>query len=286
MEYITLEEIKDNKMYDIVRLVDPIHKKVLDYRGNSLEDTEEICHCYWESGKICDNCISTRAYKKNRSFVKLEQSKSTILLVTAVPILNTKNPVILELMKNVTDSILIGSGEYNEGETFHCFAEELNDMIVKDSLTSLYNRRFVDERLPVDIIDASLNHLPLSVCFIDLDYFKELNDLYGHEAGDWAIKAASDVILKHTRSEFDWAARYGGDEFLLCFYNANEKQAYGIIKRIQQDIEKIPLNVKIDNFKLSLSFGIETMEGNSITAEELIRLADHKMYEAKRIKKG
>lgn len=168
MEHISLNEIKDklqffHKMYDTVRLVDPIHKKVTDYIGSSLMETHEICYNYWGDERICDNCISIRAYQEDRNFVKLEQNEETILLVTAIPITNIETPVVLELMKNATDSMLVGTGTYSEGEPLQRYAREINDLIVRDSLTSLYNQRFIKERLPVDIIDATLNHLPLSV---------------------------------------------------------------------------------------------------------------------------
>lgn len=290
MKFISLEEIKDKldffkKMYDVVRLVDPVYKKVIDYQDLVLSETQGVCYDYWKSGRICDNCISIRAYREDRSYVKLEKKKDIVLLVTAIPIENTDSPIVLEVMKNATDTMMIGSGEYNEGELFNCFVREINDMIVRDSLTSLYNRRFVDERLPVDIIDATLKQLPLSVCFMDLDNFKSINDLYGHEVGDSAIKAIGDMILKHIRLEQDWAARYGGDEFLICLNNTDEKRAHTIVERIQNGIEKIPLVQKIQTSNLSVSFGIATMKDTPITAVELIRRADENMYKAKGLKR-
>ena len=289
MEYISLNELEDKldffyKMYDTVRLVDPIHKKVLDYRGSSLKETQEVCYNYWGDGIICENCISIRAYNEDKSFVKLEKSEESILLVTAIPIVNSMSPVVLELMKNATDSMLVGSGDYNEGELLLRYMKEMKDVISRDPLTGLYNRRFVNERLPVDIINATINHLPLSVCFIDMDHFKSINDLNGHEAGDWAIKVVSDVITKNICSKNDWAARYGGDEFLICFNNTDEKRAYEIVERIQNDIEKISLDIQMDDSHLSISFGITTMDEKPMTAEELINLADREMYKQKRNK--
>jgi len=164
----------------------------------------------------------------------------------------------------------------------HRFVKEMEDVIIREPLTSLYNRRYVSERLPVDIINATLNHFPLSVCFMDLDHFKSLNDLNGHEAGDLALKAVGDVIRKHIRPELDWVARYGGDEFLICFNNTDEKQAFEIAEQIQNSIEKIPLDYQLDNGYLSISFGIKTMREIPMTADELINFADHEMYKAKR----
>lgn len=291
MKCISLDEIKDKldffrKMYDVVRLVDPAHKRVLDYRDSPLSGTPELCYGYWGNGKICDNCISIRAYQEDRSFVKLEKNPETVFLVTALPIENTGRPAVLELLKNATDTMLVGSGDYNEGEIFHRYAREMNDMIVRDSLTSLYNRRFVDERLPVDIIDATLKHSPLSVCFIDLDNFKTVNDHYGHRAGDSYIKAVGGVISGQIRQEHDWAARYGGDEFLLCLKDTDQEQAGIVVERIQDGIGKIPVDFETEDIRLSISCGIETMRDVPMTAEELIRAADQKMYLAKRRKTG
>lgn len=289
MDNISLDEIKDKldffyKMYDIVRLVDPLRKRVLDYRQSSLAGTPDVCFHYWENNRICDNCISIRSYHENKSFVKMEKSGDNVLLVTAVPIDNADSPAVLELLKNATDTMFVGNGDYNEGEIFSRFIKELNDAAVRDPLTTLYNRRYVNERLPVDIIDALLKHKSLSVCFIDLDNFKSINDLYGHETGDLTIKEAGEVISRNITHENVWVARYGGDEFLLCMSDTDEDQARAMVKYIQKEIEKMPVNQAEEGVSLSISFGIETMKDVPVTAEELIRRADEKMYKAKKDK--
>lgn len=289
MDHISLDEIKDkldffNKMYDVVRLVDPLHKKVLEYRQSSLAEALDTCYQYWGNNRICDNCVSVRAYHDNKSFVKMEKSGEDVFLVTSIPIENAASPAVLELFKNATDTMYIGSGDYNEGEIVSRFMKELNDAAVRDPLTSLYNRRFVEERLPVDIIDATLKNMPLSVCFIDLDNFKSINDFYGHETGDLAIRTAGEIIFKNVTPEGLWAARYGGDEFLLCLKGSNEEHGRAIAERIQADIEKMPVSKAMVNIPLSISYGIEIMSRTPVTAEELIRRADEKMYKAKKEK--
>lgn len=288
---MTLNDIKDKldffcKMYDTARLVDPERKKVLEYRASSLAGTQETCHAYWGNGKICDNCVSIRAYQGNRSFIKLEKSKDEVFLVTAIPIENAGRPAVLELLKDTTGTLLVGSGDYNEGEVFRRYAQEISDMIVKDPLTSLYNRRFVNERLPADVVNAALKGFPLSVCFLDLDDFKSINDLYGHGAGDSAIRAAGHTIMDNLRSGHDWAARYGGDEFLLCFNRTGKEQAAAIAERIRDEIEKIPVDFSSGTVRLSISFGLKAMEASPMMAEELIRGADQDMYRAKRAKQS
>lgn len=291
MDHISLDEIKDkldffNKMYDVVRLIDPLEKKVLEYRNSGLTAIEgaDPCYSYWENGRICDNCISIRAHLENRSFVKMEKKQNSVLLITAMPIENAGRPAVLELLKNATDTMLIGTGDYNNGEMMFQFVQELNDAIIRDPLTSLYNRRFLEERLPVDIITATMTHLPLSVCFIDLDNFKLINDLYGHETGDSSIRAISEVIRRNVQFGNAWAARYGGDEFILIFPDTDEKQARLILERIQREVAGIAIKRKKAGLRLNISYGIETMRETPMTAREMLRSADEKMYRVKDLK--
>lgn len=289
MDSITLDEIKDkldffHKMYDAVRLIDPLHKIVMDYRNSSMVPTNEICYHYWGNNKICDNCISIRSYNEDRSLVKMEKHIDAVLLVTAIPITDFGQPAVLELFKNVTDTMFIGEGDYNKGEMLTEYVKEITNAIVKDPLTSLFNRRYIDERLPADIVESTLAHKPLSVCFIDLDNFKAINDFYGHEAGDLAIKTVGEIILRNLGYENAWTARYGGDEFLICLNGIKEEEAQLIMEQIQKDAENIPIGTENKSMKLSLSFGIKTMDETPITATEMIRDADEKMYLAKKQK--
>lgn len=272
------------KIYDSVRLVDPVQKKVLDYRGSSIHCTNEICYNYWGNGKICENCISIRAHMENKSFMKLEKKDKKILMVTAIPIEHGNRPLVLELLKDATDSMFVGSGDYNTNETLESLVRKMNDMVIKDSVTNLYNRRFADERLPVDIVNAISKKQPLSLCYADIDNFKNLNDSYGHKVGDTAIKEVSNAITKCIRPKLDWAARYGGDEFLLCFNNTDEKQAAAIMERIKNAIEKIPSSLEIADTQISISYGIKTLNDTFYTADEFIHLADQEMYKQKKSK--
>lgn len=296
MEYNSLKELGEkldllHKLYDSMRLVDPVYKTVIDCQCSSLIETGELCYDFWKNGQVCDNCISIRAFKESKSFMKLEHNQATVYLMTAIPIENNKRPLILELLKNASDSMLVGTGDQGESKLLTQFIDEMNDLVTKDALTSLYNRRFVDERLPADILNAKQKHQPLSLCFFDINNLKTLNDLYGHEAGDWAIKTVGEVLAKNIREQQDWASRYGGDEFVLCFNNTGEKQAHVVAERIKHEIENIPLKYDLDEGMLSITYGIKTitygiknMGEISITADEFIRDADQAMYQAKKKK--
>ena len=284
---ITLEELENNlsfikKMYDAVRLVDPVRKIVLEQRGDCMSETTEICHNYWRTDNICDNCISIQAYRENECFVKLEQTPSSIMMVMAIPITGSDQPVVLELLKNITNSILIGQGDYNDGVSMHKLVAELNTFATKDVLTNLFNRRYADDRLPVDIIKATIKQWPLSVIFVDMDNLKFINDAFGHAVGDRALISIADIIRSCIRSDVDWAARYGGDELLICLNNTPNNLAYAIAERIRCKIENEFFPTPTGKVGITVSIGLHTIQGSHLTADELIQLADKNMYEAKK----
>lgn len=286
---ITLNNIEDNlvflkKMYDVVRLVDPVQKRVLDYNENKISKTEDVCYDYWKNGKMCENCISVRAYNNNKSYMKLEYKPEVVMMVTTIPLEIDDSPVVLELLKDATESILFSSYDYNDNDVhlLHEMVSNFNDMVIKDKLTHLYNRRFVDDRLPADIVNATITDTPLSVIFLDVDDLKNINDEYGHSVGDLAIKEVGNAIIKSIRADKDWAARYGGDEFLICLNNTDYNEAYRISERIRSSIEKVYLTVNNTSINIGVSLGIYTMHGLKLTAEEIINMADEKMYMAKK----
>ena len=267
-------------MYDAVRLVDPVQKSVLDYRENEEFSTDELCFNYWKDAKICDNCISIRAHNDLRCYMKLEQAPSVIMMVTALPIENTQTPIVLELIKNATETMLFGEGAYPEGRMMKDVVIELNDLIIKDNLTGLYNRRYVDERLPVDIVKSTYSDQPLSLAFLDIDNLKAINDAYGHTAGDKTIASMAAAMNSCIRAGADWVARYGGDEFIVCLNNTPYEAAEIIMARIRTKILEIE-QFRNEGIAGSVSYGIYTMHREQLTAQALIARADERMYQAK-----
>ncbi|MEA4919452.1 MAG: GGDEF domain-containing protein [Clostridiaceae bacterium] len=287
-ELITLTQLQKDltffqKMYDAVRLVDPIRKKVMESRLSG--PTSEVCYNYWGRDCICENCISMRAFNENRTFMKLEHSSNAVMLVTAMPIEHSNHIVVLEFLKNTTDTMMIGTGEYNKGQLLFNAVHDLNNLVIRDALTSLYNKRFLDDRLPADIDCAVVNQNPLSVIFIDIDNMKAVNDAFGHVAGDQILKLAAITIKGCVRDSTDWVARYGGDEFFVCLNNTDHESALDIFKKINNSFKQISFDVQGNSISVKVSQGVVTMPTSGMSAEEIIQLADRKMYEVKRLNK-
>jgi diguanylate cyclase (GGDEF)-like protein len=146
-----------------------------------------------------------------------------------------------------------------------------------DALTGLPNRRAADETLKRMAAHASRRDSPLTAVLLDLDLFKQINDIYGHEQGDRALAAVGQVLSSVLRSS-DFAARYGGEEFLVLLPDTDNKTALHIAEKLRLAIAGTENS---DCGSLSASFGVATLPGDATDSEQLIRKADRALYAAK-----
>jgi diguanylate cyclase (GGDEF)-like protein len=271
------------KMYHMMRIVDPKRKRVLDIKKNRLDTMDSYCYKFWEQDRICENCISMRAYNENNTFFKMEYTNSNIYMVTAIPVEVGGQTIVIELLNNVTDSMLIGDGNYENNRVVNSLIKNINEIAVTDSLTSVYGRRYINEKLPAELIISSVKEKPLSIILIDLDNFKDINDSLGHLAGDAVLKDIAEILKGCIRSKDDWAARYGGDEFIICLPNTDNKTAKQIAERVRSSIENKEFKYNGKAINITASFGVCTnTEDNFTTIEQFIESADKKLYSSKR----
>jgi len=286
------------KMYQTIRIVDPLNKKVLTIKGQELCDADFNCYDFWEKQKLCENCISMRAYNEDDTIFKLDHKADKIFLITSIPVSIKSRRLIAELVKDVTNSMYIKRGNADEYVKILTSIEHMNQLAVRDDLTDVNNRRYINERLPIDLLSSSLQNKPLSLIFADIDYFKNINDLYGHSAGDEMLREFAAEIRKYIRKDIDWVVRYGGDEFIICLPGTDKNSARQIAERIRINIGRKNFNIakknenssvndqteNTINVKVSCSFGIHTVDSwnRNITVEEVIDAVDKKLYEAKK----
>jgi len=154
---------------------------------------------------------------------------------------------------------------------------QLWDMAVTDSLTGLYVRRYFMVKLQEEIHRAERYNKRLSVIMADLDRFKKINDTYGHDAGDRALKTISTFLQKNIR-DVDAIARYGGEEFVMLIPDADKEAAFCLAERLREGLAKVKLE---DLPPVTISLGIATYPSDGTDLEELIKKADAAMYEAK-----
>lgn len=152
----------------------------------------------------------------------------------------------------------------------------LKNLSQTDSLSGLYNRRFMNQKLEEEISKYKRYKTPFSLLLIDIDYFKKINDTYGHDKGDLIIKQISSLIQQNIRNT-DISARWGGEEFLILAPNSDLNGALKLANNLKELIENAQFEVKQ---KITISAGVSVFEEN-LNQEKLLKLADNALYKAK-----
>jgi len=159
--------------------------------------------------------------------------------------------------------------------------EELLQQAIRDPLTSLFNRRYLDETLPREIHRALREEQPLAVVMIDLDHFKRFNDQWGHEAGDIVLLGVAEALLDGLRAS-DIACRYGGEELLVVMPGADADEAVRRITAIAAQARAVGARVMGREIEaITFSAGVAIVPDNGDSAEVLVRAADRALYMAK-----
>ena len=149
-----------------------------------------------------------------------------------------------------------------------------------DALTGVYNRNFMENQLQKEFERCLRFKHKLSLLMIDIDLFKNINDTYGHQCGDFALKTISQRIADNIRST-DFLIRYGGDEFCCILTETSSEAAFNVAEQLRQAICTEPFTFKETDFKATISLGVASLDVNDVDIENLLRKADTALYKAK-----
>lgn len=158
------------------------------------------------------------------------------------------------------------------------------DFTIHDTLTGAYSRALLNEQFPDEVERCSRYGIPLSLCLIDIDYFKSINDAYGHTRGDQILQTFVKRLNSLMRKS-DILFRYGGDEFVLLMMNTHKEQALYLSSRLLDKIRMVPFSGE-PPLNISLSIGVASFPDDASSAEDMFNIADRRCYEAKRRGRG
>jgi diguanylate cyclase (GGDEF)-like protein/PAS domain S-box-containing protein len=151
---------------------------------------------------------------------------------------------------------------------------------LEDHLTGLPNRRAAEDRIEMEWNRARRNTGGFALAIVDIDRFKLVNDQHGHHVGDQALKHVSDVLARHLRRG-DWVARWGGEEFLLCFHDLDSRGAHIGAERMRKLVKSNPLKMQQAELPLTVSMGVSVYNPEHDNLDSMLAQADALLYEAK-----
>jgi diguanylate cyclase (GGDEF)-like protein/PAS domain S-box-containing protein len=190
-----------------------------------------------------------------------------------IPILKTVAIINLNDRKHLLESFL-------DITQLKLLQEKLEYLATTDSLTGVLNRRQFFELSKNEISRSHRSKVPLSIAIADIDYFKNINDTYGHGVGDEVLKDLADVCKNNLRP-YDILGRLGGEEFGITLVGCNHAQAFKIIERLRKIIAKRDIMVDGNNINITISAGIEEFSEDANNLELMISQADQALYNAK-----
>ena len=256
-------------VFDVVRLVDPEKMEVLDdgTGGGARGCKNQQCHAIWGKGDRCKNCISLNVLHSRSQAVKLEFVDDNVYAVFAKYVQLNGQGRVLEMVYKIREELLL---EAYGRTTFMEYVNSYNQQFYQDVLTGAYNRRFYEEQ-------AKTDHIYNGAVMIDGNHFKQINDQFGHAAGDAALRTVAQTVLGCIRST-DRLVRYGGDEFILLLvsipYDAFQRKLEEIVSKVAR---ATPPGLPHIHLGITMG-GVYGME----SVEEAVAMADRLMYQGKR----
>lgn len=160
--------------------------------------------------------------------------------------------------------------------------EKLAKMSQTDGLTKLSNRKFFDQALDISLANSRRNLTPVSLVMMDIDFFKKVNDTYGHLAGDECLIKIAELMTSQFKRQTDVVARYGGEEFIAILYGQTLQEAEQQTEKLRLEIESTTIITSEHEFSVTASFGITCLTPPQTSeAQDLIALADSLLYQSK-----
>ena len=257
-------------VFDIVRLVDVSRTAPVNIGLDDCSyEAEHKCFAVWNKNRRCENCISAKVFARKNKMTKFEFVNDDIYQVIAKYVVIDGTPLVMEMVFKMTDKIFLGA--YGSGSLIDKISR-FNRELYEDPLTGARNRRYFEEQL------KSLDKMG-AIAMIDVDNFKQINDSYGHVAGDAALCTIVRTIFEHVRAD-DVVLRYGGDEFLLMFEEIPEK----VFQQKLEDIREEIAMADVPEYKeIRLSMSVGGVYG-SCKVRDGVMEADRLLYQAKRQK--
>jgi diguanylate cyclase (GGDEF)-like protein len=159
--------------------------------------------------------------------------------------------------------------------------ETLRQQAIRDPLTNLFNRRYMEESLEREVSRAARHESALGIMMLDIDHFKQINDTFGHSAGDTLLRAIGTLLLSHTRGE-DIACRYGGEEFTLILPESSLADTWRRAEQLRESVRRMHAQHNGEPFGVvTISAGVASFPEHGTAPEALLRAADQALYQAK-----
>ncbi len=260
------------KLYDEIRLVDPVSKTVMAHIKSGTDESTargDTCYAFFNRSAPCENCTSMLAIQRNEQIVKIDCAIPDVYVTTAEPIELEGRRYVVESLKDITHSGMLGF----QGDvvvSMNKLLERRNSLLLRDTLTKIYRENFIDIRLPQNMYEVRTNKRSLCLILISIKNLKEINEQFGFEAGDELLQQLAAALRKSVKKPEDWVARFAGSEMLAALFDLDEAKAQKTCTQIQRRLKKIMLTDEAAAQKALFTIGYHLPDGMIFDTNRLI----------------
>ncbi|SHO80983.1 GAF domain/GGDEF domain protein [hydrothermal vent metagenome] len=270
--FTIIESNKRDKKIDIIYSSNEIYCDILknDCRADRTNSIVDSC-------QFKNLCTSFKDNSKYYICLPYSISNDLNLIISIVSNSEEDNIKLTQSIHLIDDYIDSVKSEFITKKLMY----QLKESSYRDALTNLYNRKYLEEFIDNATIEHNTNNINYGILMADIDYFKMINDTYGHSVGDKALKIIAKTI-QDSISKNDLAVRYGGEEFIVILYNCDKIRLLEVAQKIRTTFEK--QKIKADNgviFTKTISIGGALLDNNNPNFWKVIKLADVALYDAK-----
>lgn len=282
---------KEQGRIDVKILIEQGKRMPLNYTTIDNENSF-AAKCIREKKEICLNDVIISDEHVKIGFNKERLMAKSIVyypltvenkIIGAVTVQSYKNNSYSDraigMIKALASYIAIALNNSQKSEELRAKTNELELISKTDVLTGLFNRRYIRSRIDKEVESYQSNNEAFSVVLLDIDYFKKINDIYGHNCGDYILSKLAKLLKKQIRKQ-DVLARWGGEEFLILLPNSNEKEAVTLCERLRHKVETTNFSYNKKSIKLTVTFGISEYD-EALEIESTINNADRNLYKGK-----
>ncbi|MBE6033960.1 GGDEF domain-containing protein [Aminipila sp.] len=259
-------------IFDFYRLIDPKTHEVFEYdKDNNLRLQEGSCYELWERNTTCPNCITKHSCVKQRQYVKLEFLQGKVMLIITKPVKIQNKMLGLELIKDITFSMLGFNYFRSENKNVQSIVSQFNELIVKDILTGLFNLDYIKNYLD-NFIQKEAVFNTLTAAAIDVDNYTEINSLYGYTVGNQVLQYIAGIMDKTAVAHGAVAGRLGPDEMGIFFIDKTAAEVEKICEEIYEQAACTPLKIQENSLDIGFAYAIASLEAEDETDDFIGRL--------------
>jgi two-component system, cell cycle response regulator len=232
----------------------------------------------------CEVQIDQESVSRNHAQVSFDSKTYTIRDLGSTNGTYVNDEIIQEIDLRDGDQVKIGRTifKFISGDNIEAaYHEEIYRLMTVDGLTEVHNKRYFQEALEKEASRSRRYDRNFAVIVFDIDHFKQINDTYGHLAGDAVLRQLGTLVRGRVRRD-DILARIGGEEFAVVLPEINKEGAVELARKLLDLVERTPFKFENTQIKVTISLGVAEWESSVATAADLLKLADGKLYEAKR----